>query len=74
MTHILLDLADILDDACAVLEEERGQPLSPEVEELIARRIISLAKGGERDAGKLRAFALQGLVSDEYSLDRLMLM
>jgi hypothetical protein len=72
MTHILLNLADILDEACAILEE-RGQSLSTDIEETIAQRITHCAKSGERDHDRLLAAALEGLVAEEYSLDRLLL-
>jgi hypothetical protein len=71
MTHILFNLADILDQACAILEEERGQPLATDVEEVIAQRITRCAKAGERDPEKLRAYALEGFLQGGYSMDRL---
>jgi hypothetical protein len=47
MTHILFNLADVLDQACAILEEERGQPLAADVEEAIADRITRCARAGD---------------------------
>jgi hypothetical protein len=73
MAHILFNLADVLDQACAILEEERGQPLAAEVEEAIADRITRCARAGERDPEKLRAYALEGYLREEYTMDRLLL-
>jgi len=72
MTHILLNLADILDEACAILEG-RGLRTGPDVEETIAKRLMQCAKAGERDHDKLLAAGLEGLVPQEFSLERLLL-
>jgi len=73
MTHILLNLADILDQACAIVEEERGQALSPDLEHTIAKRITQCAELGERDREKILTVALLGLVTEEFSLSRALL-
>ena len=73
MTHILLlELTDVYHEACQLIEES-GKPLTGELEQAIAHRIAHCAKGGERDLEKIKAYALTGLLPDEYSLERMLL-
>jgi hypothetical protein len=53
-------MGQAFDSACRALHDT-GQP--PVVYEVMARRIISAARSGERDIGKLRAAALAGLTN-----------
>lgn len=62
LAYIMLQLVDVFNDACTMLEDERGETLSRDVEAIIAQRITECAKQGERDPIKLRAFALQGFI------------
>ena len=68
---LLLHLVDIFHEACSLLEEERGRPLSTDVELTMAHRIASYAKRGERDPDRLRALALDGLLEEHSSSSRL---
>ena len=74
MTHaltsiLLLHLVDVFDEACAVFEQDSGEAPSHDIEVLLARRIADIAKAGERDPGRLMAFALEGLIESEYSMN-----
>jgi hypothetical protein len=69
VTHILLNLADVLDAACNILEELGVSP-THEIETLIAQRITRVASRGERDRDKLLAAALDGVVDQEHFLGR----
>ena len=60
MALVLLQLADVFNDVCTILEDARGEGLSRDVQAMIARRIAQRAKQGERDPAKLRDFALEG--------------
>ena len=53
-------MGQAFDAACKALHDT-GQP--PVVHEVMARRIISAARSGERDVDKLRAAALAGLTN-----------
>jgi hypothetical protein len=61
MAQILFELVDVLTEACAFVEEETGCAPSRKLEELIAHRICQLARSGERDPERLKAFAVEGL-------------
>lgn len=74
MAHILLlRLTDVFHEVCQLVEEESGKPLTDELEQTIAHRIAQSAKEGERDLRKIKAYALTGLLPDEYSLERMLL-
>jgi len=68
VTHILFNLADVLDEACNILEE-LGVSLTHEIEGLLARRIARIASRGERDRNKLLMMALDGQVDQDQFLE-----
>jgi hypothetical protein len=67
---LLLHLEDVFHEACAVFEQDSGGAPPRDIQVLLAGRISELATTGVHDPDRLRAFALQGLLTDQYSVDR----
>jgi hypothetical protein len=63
-----MNLADILDEACMLLEQ-RGRSLSHALEVLLARQISDSARKGERDHNKLLAAALASVIGEDAMFD-----
>jgi hypothetical protein len=53
-----MQLADVLGDVCRALEAGRGEPVSAEVKDMLAKRIVTSFDAGIADLDKLRADAL----------------
>jgi hypothetical protein len=48
------ELASVLEDICRALQDEKGQPLSPEWKAALGRRMLELFDNGITDPDQLR--------------------
>ncbi len=62
---VVMQLADVLHDVCRNLRERNGQTVSPELTDLLAKRVVALFDSGLTDPEQLKNEVLAGFARSE---------